>query len=105
MTFSLGRQTLTLDSTNQMKLILTFENGEIRYKPQFLCSRGNFYRSEGGDLVLISSKDIPRSNWPLARKLDIYRGEDDVISVIKIKTKDSVYMRPVAKLCLLEACN
>ena len=33
----------------------------------------NFKR---GDLVLISRKDVPRSNRPLARVLDIYRGED-----------------------------
>ena len=55
---------------------------------------------ERGDLVLISSKDIPRSNWPLAR----YSGHD-VIRVVKVKTKDGVYTRPAAKLCLLEACN
>ena len=60
---------------------------------------------EQGDLVLISSKDIPRSNWPLARVLDIYQIKNDVIRVVKVKTKDGVYTRPAAKLCLLEACN
>ena len=53
---------------------------------------------ERGDLVLISSKDIPKSNWPLARVLHIYRGKDDVIRVVKVKTKDGVYTRPAAKL-------
>ena len=60
---------------------------------------------EPGNLVLISNKNIPRSNWPLAWVLDIYRGEDDVILVVKVKTKDGVYTGPAAKLCLLEACN
>ena len=60
---------------------------------------------ERGDLVLISSKDIPRSNCSLARVLDIYRGEYDVIRVVKVKTKDDVFTRPASKLCLLEACN
>ena len=60
---------------------------------------------EPGNLVLISNKNIPRSNWPLAWVLDIYRGEDDVIRVVKVKTKDGVYTGPAAKLCLLEACN
>ena len=60
---------------------------------------------ERGDLVLISSKDIPRSNWPLARVLDVYRGEDDVIRFVKVKTRDGVYTRPAVTLHLLEACN
>ena len=60
---------------------------------------------ERGNLVLISSKDIPRSNWPLARVLDTYQGEDDVIRVVKVKAKEGVCTRPAAKLCLLEACN
>ena len=34
---------------------------------------------EKADLVLISSKDIPRSNWPLAQVLVIYQGENEVI--------------------------
>ena len=57
------------------------------------------------DLVLILSKDITRSNWPLTRVLDIYWGEDNVIRVGKVKTKDDIYTRPAAKLCLLEACS
>ena len=57
------------------------------------------------DLVLILSKDITRSNWPLTRVLDIYWGEDNVIWVGKVKTKDDIYTRPAAKLCLLEACS
>ena len=60
---------------------------------------------ERGVLVLISSKDNARSNWPLAQVLDIYRDEDDVIRVVKVKTKGDVYTRPAAKLCLFEACN
>ena len=55
-----------------------------------------------GDLVLISNKDIPRSNWPLARILEIHRSEDNVVRVVKLKTKDGVYTRPAANLCLLE---
>ena len=50
---------------------------------------------EQGDLALISSKDIPRSNWPLARVLVIYRAEDDSVRVVKVNAKDGVYTRPV----------
>ena len=84
-------------------------------QPRLLCSGSNGYKNiylykqirnfGRGDLVLISSKDIPRSNWPLVRVLDVYRGEDDVIRVVKVKTRHGVHTRPAAKLCLLEACN
>ena len=50
---------------------------------------------EQGDLVSISSKDIPRSNWSLARVLVIYRDEDDAARVVKVNAKDGVYTRPV----------
>ena len=74
----------------------------LTQQQKFRSQIRNFKRE---DLVLISSKDIPRSNWQLAQVLDIYRGEADAIWVVKVKTKDGVYTRPAAKLCLLEACN
>ena len=68
-------------------------------------SRTQIRNFEQEDLILISSEDIPSSNWPLAQVLDTYGGEGDIIWVVKVKTKDVVYTRPAAKLCLLKACN
>ena len=55
-----------------------------------------------GDLVLMADKNIPRSNWLLARIKDIYRSKDNVVRVVKLKTKFGTYTRSAANLCLLE---
>ena len=55
-----------------------------------------------GYLVLIADKNIPRSNWLLARITEIHRSNDNVIRVVKLKTKFGTYTRPAANLCLLE---
>ena len=55
-----------------------------------------------GDLVLIADKNIPRSNWLLARITEIHRSKDNVVRVVKLKTKFGTYTRPAANLCLLE---
>ena len=54
------------------------------------------------DLVLIANKNIPRSNWLLARIREIHRSKDNVSRVVKLKTKLGTYTRPAANLCLLE---
>ena len=54
------------------------------------------------DLVLIADKNIPRSNWLLARITEIHRSKDNVIRVLKLKIKFGTYTRPAANLCLLE---
>ena len=55
-----------------------------------------------GYLVLIADKNIPRSNWLLARITEIHRSKDNVIRVVKLKTKFGTYTRLAANLCLLE---
>ena len=55
-----------------------------------------------GDLVLIADKNIPRSNWLLARIAETYLSKDNVIRVVILKTKLGTYTRPAANLCLLE---
>ena len=55
-----------------------------------------------GDLVLIADKNIPRSNWLLARITEIHRSKDNVIRVVKLKTKFGTFTRPAANLCLLK---
>ena len=54
------------------------------------------------DLVLIANKNIPRSNWLLARTTEIHQSKDNVIRVVKLNTKFGTYTRPAANLCLLE---
>ena len=55
-----------------------------------------------GSLVLISDSNSARGNWPLARVVAVHPGNDGVVRVVDVKTKDGVYRRPVAKLCRID---
>ena len=54
------------------------------------------------DLVLVSDTETKRRKWPLGRITRVMPGEDGVVRVAEVKTKDGVYTRPVVKLYRLE---
>ena len=54
------------------------------------------------DLVLVSDTDTKRGKWPLGRITRVMPGDDGVVRVAEVKTKDGVYTRPVVKLYQLE---
>ena len=56
-----------------------------------------------GDIVLLADPNTPRGVWPLGRIISAYPGSDGIIRVATVKTKTGTYLRPVAKMCLLEA--
>ena len=58
-----------------------------------------------GDLVIISSHDVPRSYCPMGRIIEVYQGRDGVVRSIKLKTSNGELSRPSALLCLLEAAD
>ncbi|XP_068707645.1 uncharacterized protein [Montipora foliosa] len=53
-------------------------------------------------LVLLVDDNVPRGHWNLGRVLEVYPGPDGMVRTVKVKTKDSVFIRPIQKLCLLE---
>ena len=50
------------------------------------------------DLVLIAEDNTTPLQWPLARILELYQGNDEIARVAKIKTKNATLIRPVTKL-------
>ena len=54
------------------------------------------------DLVMIVNENIPRGQWELGRVVQLFPGDDNQVRVVKVKTAKGEYIRPVAKLCLLE---
>ena len=58
-----------------------------------------------GDLVLLCDKNLKRLHWPLGRIVETLPGPDNVVRVVKVKTKDGSYVRSVASLALLECSN
>ncbi|GFT74785.1 integrase catalytic domain-containing protein [Trichonephila clavipes] len=51
------------------------------------------------DIVLIK-KESPPGTWPMARVLQVHPGNDGLVRVATVKTKDSVSKRPVHKLLI-----
>ena len=53
-------------------------------------------------LGLLVDDNVPRGHWNFGRVLEVYPGADGKVRTVKVKTKDSVFIRPIQKLCLLE---
>ena len=51
---------------------------------------------------MLVDDNVPKGHWNLGRVLEVYPGPDGMIRTFKVKTKDSVFIRPIQKLCLLE---
>ena len=54
------------------------------------------------ELVLLKDDDLRRGKWPLARITKLMPGDDGVVRVVQVRTKDGFYVRPVAKILKLE---
>lgn len=54
------------------------------------------------DVVMIVEPNAKRGEWPLGRVTEVFPGSDGLIRVVRIKTKDNEYLRPVHRLCPLE---
>ena len=58
-----------------------------------------------GDIVLLISPDAPRGQWPLARVIEVYPGEDGRVRVAKVQVGRNTLTRSISKLCPLEICE
>ena len=80
-----------------------------RWRKEFLPSlnvRGKWFNPKRelavDDVVLVVEPNAKRGEWPLGRVLDIYRGADNLIRVVKVRVGNNEYTRPVHRLCPLE---
>ncbi|KAK3739937.1 hypothetical protein QZH41_015978, partial [Actinostola sp. cb2023] len=55
-----------------------------------------------GDLVLIVDENAARGRWPLGRVVRSLPGDDGRVRAAEVRTSAGTYVRPVAKLCILE---
>ena len=54
------------------------------------------------DIVLVVDSNTPRGLWPMGCIVKTLPGDDDIVRVIEVNTKDG---HPVSKLCLLLAAE
>ena len=57
---------------------------------------------EKEDLVMIVELNVSRGMWQIGRVIEVYPGKDGSVRSAQVKTKSGNYVRPVARLCLLE---
>lgn len=55
------------------------------------------------DIVLVSDETVPRGKWPLARIVETYPDKNGLVRSVKVQTATTTKVRPIDKLCLLEA--
>ena len=55
-----------------------------------------------GDVVLIAESKAKRGEWPLGRVMEVYPGDDGLVRVVRVKSKNKQFLRPVHCLCSLE---
>lgn len=55
-----------------------------------------------GDVVFLVEPKAKRGESPLGQVVETYRGDDDLIRVVKIRVGDTEYVRPEHRLCPLE---
>jgi len=58
-----------------------------------------------GDVVLVGSDGKKRFEWPLGRIIELFPGKDGKTRVVKVKTKNGVYLRPIQRLYPLEVSS
>jgi hypothetical protein len=54
------------------------------------------------DVVLVLD-DLPRNQWRLGRVVKVFSGQDGLVRTVQVRTATTILLRPVRKLCLLEA--
>lgn len=54
-----------------------------------------------GSMVLVSDERYPPAKWPLARITQLHPGPDGLTRVVTLRTHNSTFKRPIAKLCVL----
>lgn len=80
-----------------------------RWKTEYLSqlqSRVKWFKKNSdvpkiNDLVLIKDDNSPSCNWPMAKVIQIYEGDDELTRVVKLKTKDNILKRPITKIAPL----
>jgi hypothetical protein len=55
-----------------------------------------------GDIVLLVDEGLPRGKWLLGRIVKAIPGRDGLVRTVEVKTQNSILVRPIQKLCMLE---
>lgn len=71
---------------------------KLQYRPKWMK---HFPNLKVNDLVLIKEDNCLPLNWPLGRIIETFPGSDNKVRVVKLKTQNGIYTRPITKVCPL----
>jgi len=54
-----------------------------------------------GDVVLVKESSTPPASWHIARVMETYPGEDNLVRAVKLKTSTGEMTRPITKIAVL----
>ncbi|XP_057378039.1 uncharacterized protein LOC130700052 [Daphnia carinata] len=57
------------------------------------------------DVVMLIDPNVPRGQWKIGSVSKTFPGADGLIRVVEVQTEGAVFVRPVHRLCLLEASS
>ena len=57
------------------------------------------------DMVLLAGENLPRSQWPLARVVKVFPGDDGLVRSVEVRHKNTTKIRPINKLALVEGLS
>ena len=76
-----------------------------RWSVEYLSSmhKRNKWRTENvqpavDDIVIIKEDNTRPMCWPLARIIQKFDGNDNIVRVVQVKTQTGVYIRPISRL-------
>ncbi|GFW92235.1 integrase catalytic domain-containing protein [Trichonephila clavipes] len=52
-------------------------------------------------MVILKDENLPPCKWTMGRILEIVKGSDGKVRVVKVKTPQSIFKRGISKICLL----
>lgn len=71
---------------------------QLQNRPKWLKMTENLKIDQ---IVLLKEDNIPPLRWPLGRITEILPGADGKVRLVKLKTKDGNFTRPIRKVCPL----
>lgn len=71
---------------------------ELRKRTKWTTVHENL---QPNDMVLVKDDSSPPSVWPLARVIETFPAGDGLVRVVKIRTMNGEYTRPITKLAIL----
>ncbi|KAK5883663.1 hypothetical protein CesoFtcFv8_019965 [Champsocephalus esox] len=70
----------------------------LQERQKWTTPRRNF---QPGDIILIVDDSAPRNSWVMGKVLKTMSDAKGAVRSVSVKTKTSVLVRPITKLCLL----